>query len=174
MGTESAADYERGWKWWLSHVIVPLLVALIGGGAAVYAVYATSDGSGGEPRGAITFPKDGGFVGQVLSAEGTLRDIPSDQHIWLAVQVGNLLFPKEPEISPDSHWLVQSIEAEYPRGSQLSLALLMVGSQGQQQIERWLAEGESTGEFAGLKAITDSKRLDTATELFPPKEPPSP
>jgi hypothetical protein len=171
MGTESAADFERGWKWWLSHVIVPLLVALIGGGAVVYA---TSDGSGGEPRGAITFPKDGAFVGQVFSAEGTLGDIPSDQHIWLAVQFGNLLFPKEPEISPDSHWLVQSIEAENPRGSRLSLALLMVGSQGQQQIERWLAQDESTDELAGLKTIAESKRLDTATELFPPREPPSP
>lgn len=154
-------NVERGWKWWLGHVIVPILVALIGG-AALY--LATRDG-GDEPRGTIGFPRDGAEVSRSFMAEGTLEDIPEDRHAWLAVQVGNLLFPKEPEIGLEHHWLKQSVEAGDPPGGRFSLVLLTVDPAGQARIERWLAEGVAGGGFAGLTQIPGSTKLDAATDL---------
>jgi hypothetical protein len=147
----------------MGRVVTPLLVALIGAGAIVYA--ATRDGSSNEPRGAITFPRDGAKVQRVFTAEGTLADIPNDQRVWLAVEVSGLLFPKEPEITAEAHWLMESIEAGKLPGGAFSLVLLMVGSRGQRQIEAWLERGRASGEFAGLPEIDESRKLDTVSQL---------
>jgi hypothetical protein len=158
---------ERSWKWWASHVVTPLLVALIGAIAFLYGT--RPEGSNSEPRGAITFPRDGATVSQVFTAEGTLADVPDDLHVWLAAQVGELLFPKEPEIANEPHWLDESIEAGNPPGGAFSLVLLTVGAKGQRQIEAWLKRGRATGKFAGLEAIVESTKIDAASQLSLPK-----
>jgi hypothetical protein len=152
---------ERGWKWWVSRVLTPLLVALIGGVAIVYATLHDP----AEPQGTISSPADGATVTRAFTAEGTLEDIPEDRHVWLAVEVEGLLFPKEPEVSVEPHWLEQSVESGDPPGGTLSLVLLMVDESGQRQIENWLAHGRSSGEFAGLGEIADSTTLDAASQL---------
>jgi hypothetical protein len=151
-------DIEHGWKWWLSRVIVPLLVALVGAAAAICA--ATDCLAGDNPRGEITFPKDGAEVSAVFMAEGTLSDIPGEQHIWLAVQVGNLLFPKV-EIASNQHWLQQAVEAGRPPGGKFSLVLLMVGPEDTRRIEDRLDRGD----FSGWEELTGSTKLDAATDL---------
>lgn len=161
---------DRGWKWWLSHVGVPLLAPLV----AAVVIFLLTHGGGGEPRGAITFPKDGSEVPRAFTAEGTLTDIADDEHLWLVAQSDGLLFPKEPEIDPQPHWIMQSLETGVPAGGRFSLILLMVGSEGQRQIQAWLTGGEATTAYPGLKQIVNSQKLDTATELALPKKAPEP
>ncbi len=144
--------------------MVPLLVPLVG--AAVFLLI--HSGGGSEARGGITFPRDGSGVPRVFTAEGTLADIADDQHVWLVVQSNGLLFPKEPEIDPQPHWIMQSIETGVPAGGRFSLILLMVGSEGQHQIQAWLERGRATGAYPGLVRIVDSQKLDTTTELALP------
>jgi hypothetical protein len=98
--------------------------------------------------------------------EGMFANVPDEDRVWLAVRVGNRFYPKPPEINPnETHWSRELVEAgQLPEG-RFSLVLLRVGSEGQGQIEDWLARGASTGSFEGLPHISGSTELDSATGL---------
>lgn len=160
----SISDSDRGWKWWLGHVVVPLLVPLIGAMAIVSLNHGES--GQGRPNGTITFPKDGSPVARSFTSEGTLGNIADDHHVWLVVESGGLLFPKEPEIASRPHWIMQSFESDVPQGGRFSLVLLSAGGVGERQIRAWLIHGERTGSYPGLDRIKDSETLDTAAELL--------
>lgn len=116
--------------------------------------------------GAITSPGSGQHVGHVFTAQGTLRQLPAGHHVWLAVEVGDLLWPKEPEIPTTSgNWTRQVGEYGNPPGGRFSLVLLMVGPEGNREIQAWLRHGKETGDFPGLTRITDSVRLDVVEGL---------
>ena len=123
-------------------------------------------GKNDNPVGTITFPRDGARVNPTLMTEGTLANVPDEDRVWLAVRVGSRLYPKPPEVNPnETHWSREFVEAgQLPEG-RFSLILLRVGSEGQSQIEDWLASGASTGSFEGLLQISGSTELDSATGL---------
>lgn len=106
------------------------------------------------PKGGILSPESGKRVPRVFTAEGTLSDIPTDRHIWIAVEIGGLLWPKEPEIPSQDHYWSQRI-AEYgdPPGGWFSLVLFMADTAGNRAIEDWLSTGRSTGDYPGLSYI---------------------
>lgn len=109
-------------------------------------------------KGQILYPESGQRLPRTFTVEGTLSDIPPGHHIWVAVQIGNLLWPKEPEIpSKDHHWSQQIVEGGSPPGGWLSLALLMVDATGNQMIEGWIRRGRSTGDWPGLNNIPGRK-----------------
>jgi hypothetical protein len=109
------------------------------------------------PTGQILSPESGQRVPRAVRVEGTLSDIPTEYHIWLAVQIGNLLWPKEPEIpSKDYHWSQRIVEGD-PPGGRFSLALVMVDSHGQRIIKEWIKDGRSTGDWPGLFDISGTK-----------------
>jgi hypothetical protein len=163
----STSDSDRGWKWWLGHVVVPLLVPLIGA-IAIFSLNHEDSGKG-MPNGTITFPKDGSTVARDFTSEGTLGNIADDRHVWLVVESGGLLFPKEPEIASQPHWIMQSFESDVPPGGRFSLVLLSAGDAGERQIRAWLIHGETTGSYPGLERIKDGETLDTAAELLVPR-----
>jgi hypothetical protein len=118
-----------------------------------------------EPEGRIAAPLTGDRLGRAFTAEGTLAAIPPDRHVWLAVQVDNLLFPKEPEIPrQDRRWSVQVVEGgDAAQG--FSLALLMVDADGQREIDRWLRRGRRRGDYQGLERVTGAAKLDVVRDL---------
>lgn len=106
------------------------------------------------PKGQIVSPESQQRVPRVFPVEGTLSDIPRDRHIWMAVEIGNLLWPKEPEIpSQDQYWSQQIAEYGNPPGGRFSLVLLMVDNQGNKMIEDWLSRGRVIGDYPGLEYI---------------------
>jgi hypothetical protein len=161
---DNTPDGERGVKWWLSHVVVPLAAAAIVAGATLCAIFC---GGGSGPRGTIASPTDGSTVPRTFTATGTLAGIDSQSHVWLVVQSNGLLFPKAPELEVQQSWIMQSIETGVPAGGRFSLILFMVGEEGQRRINAWLAHGEATGTYPGLNRIPDGEKLDTVTELIP-------
>jgi hypothetical protein len=110
------------------------------------------------PAGQILSPESGQRVPRAFRVEGTLSDIPADHHIWLAVQIGNLLWPKEPEVpSQDYHWSQRIVEGGDPPGGRFSLALLMADSHGHRIIKEWIEDGRFTGDWPGLIDIPGAK-----------------
>lgn len=86
--------------------------------------------------------------------------------MWLVVQVGNLLFPKEPEIRASDHsWIQEVLESGDMPDGRFSLVLLMVDGDGQDEIEIWLAHGAAGGGYPGLESVSGSVKLDVATGL---------
>ena len=118
------------------------------------------------PAGEILRPVDDENVGRSFQVSGELSGIPEGGHIWLAVEVNNTLWPKEPEISAsDRRFSKQIIEGgSYPDGV-FTLSLLLVSSEGQAAIEEWLENGRNTGEYPGLEDIPGSARLDVVDGL---------
>lgn len=117
----------------------------------------------------ISSPKTGEAVPRApraFTVRGTLRDVPRGNHVWLAVQVGNLLFPKEPEIPvSDEEWVQQIVEGGIPPDGEFSLILVRVGRRGQLKIKRWLSRGREGKGFPGLPTIPGSARLDVVDQL---------
>ncbi|MGH3103567.1 MAG: hypothetical protein ACRDN6_05665 [Gaiellaceae bacterium] len=120
----------------------------------------------GQAFGEILSPERAERVIGSFEAEGTLSGIPQDHHVWLAVQIGNLHFPKEPEIpSQDRHWAQEVVGAGVPAGVRFALALLMVDAEGHRVIEAWFERGRSGEGFPGLATIPGSVKLDVVREL---------
>jgi hypothetical protein len=106
------------------------------------------------PTGRILSPESGRRVPRLFDAEGTLSDIPTSRHIWIAVEIGGLLWPKEPEIpSQDHYWSQRIAEHGNPPGGWFSLVLLMADTAGHRMIEDWLNTGRSTRDYPGLSHI---------------------
>jgi hypothetical protein len=54
--------------------------------------------------GLIVSPRPGESVERV-DVRGTLANIPEEQHVWVLVRDGNLLYPHEPEVTPrEGEW----------------------------------------------------------------------
>lgn len=88
------------------------------------------------------------------------------EHVWLAVQVGNLLYPKEPEIgSSADHFSQQIVEGGNPSGGRLSVILLRVDPEGEAAIKRWLSALRQGEEPPGLVSISGAQVLDAVANL---------
>jgi Domain of unknown function (DUF4062)/TIR domain len=105
----------------------------------------------GEPEGRILLPKNRARLAREFSVEVALSAIPSAHHVWIAVQVGDLFWPKEPVVpARDQNWIGKLKEGG-PSGKRLSLALLMVEASGHKQTTNWRDAGAISGEYDGLR-----------------------
>ena len=101
-----------------------------------------------------------------FTVTGTLSNIPEGEHVWLAVQVGNLLYPKEPEIvSSADQFSEQIVEGGNPPGGRFSLVLLRVDARGQAAIERWLPALLRGAEPPGFATIPEARVIDAVANL---------
>jgi hypothetical protein len=114
----------------------------------------------------IVSPRSGQEVDRRFTLRAKTTAIPTDGHLWAASLVGDLLWPKEPELSVRDNEASATIgEGGAPADGKFSVVLLLVGKAGQEAIEKWLEQGRTTGDFPGLKieAIPGAQRLDTVT-----------
>jgi hypothetical protein len=115
------------------------------------------------PYGRILSPAEGDRVGRRIPVRVEVADIPAGQHVWLAVEVGGLLWPKEPEVSADGpRW--SGIVNEGGNPDDLAVSLWLVPADGQRLIEDWFARAYREG-YPGLASIPGATRLDTVRGL---------
>ena len=101
-----------------------------------------------KPTGKITVPKSGGgIVSPTPTVAGSLSDVPPGKHIWVAAKVGDLLWPKEPEIDArKSEWEIQINQPP----DVISLVLLMVDDDGSRSIRKTLKDCGKAGDWPGM------------------------
>lgn len=146
--TPSASGSARSSWFGPAGVIVAALIGLVG-------VLISREGppppvqcqlpNGPGPRACIDTPRTGESVEREFLVTGKLADVPDDSHVWLATQVGNFYWPKEPEVPIGSVFSVEVSEGGNPPNGRFSLALLVVDDQTQSDIEEWIANGEGLG-----------------------------
>lgn len=51
-------------------------------------------------EGGINFPRQNECVNRTISCAGWINEITTGQHLWLVIEVGELLWPKEGEVIP--------------------------------------------------------------------------
>lgn len=118
-----------------------------------------------DPTGSIESPVEGSRVAREFAVSGALSHIPGDEHVWIAVQVGNILYPKEPEIASADHFSEQIVEGGNPPGGRFSVVLLRVEPEGQSTIESWLSALRRDEDPPGMRTIPGAQVLDAVTNL---------
>ena len=153
-----------------------LITAMIAGTAAIIGSWIQRPNPlpPAQPAGKITAPLPKQTVPRKVAVEGTLSAIPPERHVWVAVQVGNLQWPKEPEIPrQNQRWRREVSEEGLPPKGSFSLVLLMVDQAGQAEIEAWLERGHRAHDFPPLKGIPGAVELDVVGDLvLQPEEKP--
>lgn len=157
----------------------PVVIAAIIGGVITFAgslvLYCFTRPPPPEPDGEVLSPEAGEQLAPSFTAHGRLDHIPENRHVWVAVQRGELLFPKEPEIPRgDRAWVHEFVEGEAAEGvaddvaegeSLFSLVLLLVDADRQAEIETWFAEAEHSG-YPGFAVDTEGfTRLNVVRDL---------
>ena len=144
------ATQKNGWKQYLGAIIGAAAVII----AACIALLPRLQCSAPVPPvGEIISPAADEWVTSPFSVSGTLENIPGDRHVWLAVQVDNLYWPKKKINSQNRKWLV-TLDEGGPSGKPFAIALLMAGRAGNARIEKWLRAGETAPggpSFPGLE-----------------------
>lgn len=113
-----------------------------------------------EPTGRIIFPASGDAISREITARGTLSGVRDDQHVWIVVRDGNLVFPQSSEIpASGGEWKLEFRHAG--RTPTIGLELLLMGEKGHRFIEDRLAARE----FSGVSKIPGAERLDFVENL---------
>jgi len=113
-----------------------------------------------EPTGQIVSPASGESVGRDIDARGILANIPENQHVWLVVRDGNLLYPQDSEVTPpDGEWSLRFHQSG--RTELISLELYRMNDGGNSFITgRFKARN-----YSGISQIPGAQRLDVAENL---------
>ncbi len=105
--------------------------------------------------GSIRYPIDGSLVNRSMVAKGDILSLPEYSWLWLVIEIGNLKFPKEPNIKVSGNrWEGVAFEGGTPPDNKFNLSLYVVGEEGNKQIKSWLEEGSRTGSYPGLTIMT--------------------
>ncbi|MEJ2555286.1 MAG: hypothetical protein P8186_03455 [Anaerolineae bacterium] len=111
------------------------------------------------PRGRISYPKNGDRVSRLFRAEGTIDSLPAGQHVLLVVEVGGLKWPKGEIQVNNTAWTSDVYEGGTPPDGKFTLSLYAVGSERHDEIAMWLEHGKLAGGYPGLGQIKDGVKL---------------
>ncbi len=117
-----------------------------------------------KPQGKISLPANGSEISRAINVGGHAKYIPANGHIWVVIETGGLLWPKEPEVplDTDGQFRVIVYEDGSPREGKFVLSLYVVRETGHKKIQAWLTEGKRIDSFPGfLPHILEGIRLDS-------------
>jgi hypothetical protein len=113
---------------------------------------------GGE--GGIERPRPNEAVGGWIACSGWVRGVKPGMHLWLAVGIGRLMWPKEAEegevvVDEENRW--QASVSEGDRPGRFSLALMVADSEGDETVRQWLETGRRTDHYPGLGDVRGAR-----------------
>lgn len=109
--------------------------------------------------GSINEPQPNESVRRTFNCSGVVTGIQHGLNLWLVVEVGDLVWPKENKIAPneDNKW--NATVFEDGAAETFALALFVADSNANRLIEQWLEAGRSTGNYSQLKGIPGARRI---------------
>jgi hypothetical protein len=113
-----------------------------------------------DPTGQIISPASGESVARNVEVRGVLDHVPDDQHVWVIVRDGNLLYPQGSEVTPrDGPWSHKLRQGGTTKS--ISLELYRMTHEG----DKFINDRLSAGEFGGISSIPGAKRLDVVENV---------
>jgi hypothetical protein len=110
----------------------------------------------GAPIAAVTIdsPEENESVPRMFEVKGHCSQVPSGQHLLLAIQTGRVFSPKWPpiEVGGDS-WTGRAMEYGVRAGGSFTLCVFAVNDAGLEEISRWDAEGVKTRRWPPFREI---------------------
>jgi hypothetical protein len=110
-------------------------------------------------KGTITSPEASASVPRSFRSTGSTSDVGSDVHLWLAVEVNGLIWPKEGEILPDESGFWTATIFEDGATDLFCLSLLAADRKAHKKIESWLNSGKRSGRYAELTSPLGARRV---------------
>lgn len=115
--------------------------------------------------GGIDQPRPGEAIERSCKCAGWAKDVEPSQHLWLAVEAGGFVWPKEGDLHLDGNNLWRTDIFEDGGSQQFSLSLYIANKDAHQQILDWLQTGHRTGSYPELKGIPGTQRLPRIDRL---------
>ncbi len=120
--------------------------------------------------GKIESPANGSKVRRQFSVKGTIKG--QCRHLWLVERIGELHWPKGPELSPTSgRWQGEVSEGGWPPEGKFDLLLVDISEETSNAFRQWLADGHRTRNYPGLTTdklgsaiILDQKKYQLLTK----------
>jgi hypothetical protein len=85
-------------------------------------------------------------VPRLVYIQGTINHLPKSHSLWVAVQKGELFWPKLPKITPTkSKWASTLFEDGTPPKGRFSVVLLSATPSANEELEKWINDGDYSG-----------------------------
>ena len=109
--------------------------------------------------GSFSRPEPNEVVGRTITCTGVVTGLQPDLKLWLAVEVGDLVWPKETRVLPDdaNKWHVTIFEDG--AATQFAVSLFVADTKADRRIREWLEAGRRTGKYSELRGIPGARRL---------------
>jgi len=110
-------------------------------------------------KGDILEPKPNQVVENTFHCSISVEDFGAGCHLWLAVEIGGRIWPKEHELhlEEDSTW--KGKISEEGTVDAFSLSLYAANRKANQQIRAWLDRGDAAGKYKELRRISGTRRI---------------
>jgi hypothetical protein len=110
-------------------------------------------------KGQIRSPSDDQYVPRAFESSGAVSGVGPSIHLWLAVEVGGLIWPKEGQVLPDDDGSWTGTVFEDGVNDAFCLSLLAADEKGHKKIQSWLARGVRTGTYQELRHLARTRRV---------------
>jgi hypothetical protein len=109
--------------------------------------------------GSFTEPRPNDVVGRTIQCSGVVTGLQPGLSLWLAVEAGDCLWPKESRVLPDAanQWSVPVFEDGVT--DEFAVSLYVTDANADRRIRAWLDAGQRTGTFTELRGIPGARRL---------------
>jgi hypothetical protein len=109
--------------------------------------------------GSFSEPQPNEAVGRTIRCSGVVTGLQPGLNLWLAVEVGDLVWPKESKVLPDeaNNWYVTIFEDGVTE--QFAMSLFVADTSADRRIKEWLETGRRTGKYGELRGIPGGRRL---------------
>lgn len=109
--------------------------------------------------GSINDPQPNETVRRTFKCSGVVTGMQPGLSLWLAVEVGDLVWPKEGNVVPDQDNQWSTTVFEDGATETFAVALFVADSKVDRRIGKWLEAGRSTGKYSELRGIPGARRI---------------
>jgi Domain of unknown function (DUF4062) len=109
--------------------------------------------------GSFSKPRPNSKVGRTIECSGVVKGLQPGSNLWLAVEIGDLVWPKEAKVLPrDNKWSAPIFEDGATK--QFSVSLLVADATADARLRKWLEAGlKAGGKYSELRGIPGTRRL---------------
>jgi hypothetical protein len=109
--------------------------------------------------GSFTEPRPNDVVGRTIQCSGVVTGLQPGLSLWLAVEAGDFLWPKESKVLPDATNRWSAPVFEDGMIDEFAVSLHVTDANADRRISDWLEAGRRTGQYTELRGIPGARRL---------------
>lgn len=110
-------------------------------------------------QGEILEPQPNQAVEKTFACSISVEDKDAECHLWLAVEIGSQIWPKEREVHLNEDDIWKGTIREEGENTDFSLSLFVANDKANKQIRAWLDHGDATGQYDAFSRLPGTRRI---------------